>query len=260
MSPTGTDYRTFVKILYIHKYLHSNTIIMNSKHIALLVFSGSLLISACQQVKDFTNKAEAKNEIKNGKKEGKWMEYLDKDGFGTDDTAAPIYKLTVYKAGKPCGMIHGFYKSGKEYCEIPYVDSVTNGVEKNFYENGKLQFETTCTNGKVTGEKKWYYPSGALQMESYFTDDRENGVRKEYAENGKLQHETHYGDGKMNGVEKYYFDNGTEKLEITYTNDVRNGMAKDFYENGKVKSETLFADGMPGETKHYDENGNEVKK
>ena len=53
---------------------------------------------------DFTNKTEAKNQMTNGLKEGKWLEYLNEAGdFITDTNKATYYQLTVYKAGKPTG-------------------------------------------------------------------------------------------------------------------------------------------------------------
>ena len=59
-----------------------------------------LLCLACNGITDqgFTNKAEAKNQIINGLKEGKWIEYVDGQDKVTTDTNAPIYLLTFFFA------------------------------------------------------------------------------------------------------------------------------------------------------------------
>jgi len=53
----------------------------------------------------FTDKAEAKNELIAGVKEGKWVEYFDNSWKAVSDTAvADNYLLTEYRAGKPFGI------------------------------------------------------------------------------------------------------------------------------------------------------------
>jgi hypothetical protein len=44
----------------------------------------------------FTNKAEAQNEFVNGKKEGKWIEYVDSVGHITGETNSHYYALIIY--------------------------------------------------------------------------------------------------------------------------------------------------------------------
>jgi len=61
------------------------------KPLILILF----LCIACNNITEqgFTNKAEAKNEKINGLKEGKWIEYLDKQDSIISDTNAPYYRL-----------------------------------------------------------------------------------------------------------------------------------------------------------------------
>ena len=40
-----------------------------------------------------------------------------------------------------------------------------NGVEKEYFENGKLEMENIYTEGVANGMQKWYYPSGKLKTE-----------------------------------------------------------------------------------------------
>ncbi len=159
---------------------------MKQSLIALL--SVSLSFNACAPQKSitngFTNKAEAQNKIKNGLKEGKWIEYLDKNEVIIADTnAALLYYLTFYKAGSPCG------------------------IKREYYKNGKLYSEATFINGKLNGVSKGYYESGGLLFEIPLKDGKQNGVTKMYHENGKLQFETNFIDGKLISS-KHYDENG----------------------------------------------------
>jgi hypothetical protein len=148
----------------------------------LLIFLSFSLIGLGQNYPDsgFTNKAEAKNLMVNGLKEGKWVEYADDSSMDTEDTNAPYYVLTIYNAGKATGIVREYYKCGKLYIESPsLMDDKLNGVAKEYYESGILKEETPYTNNKT------------------------NGVEKEYYENGKLKRETPYNNGKTIVWKKY---------------------------------------------------------
>jgi antitoxin component YwqK of YwqJK toxin-antitoxin module len=188
----------------------------------------------------FTNKAEAKNLMVNGAKEGKWVEYIDTNYKVVSDSNAPYYSLTMYKAGKEYGIRHGYYKSGKLLFETPYVDGKVNGVDKGYYENGTLMYEATNTNGKLNGLYKDYYKNGKLETEAPFKNDSENGIEKDYDTNGILEQETPVAWSTEDSINI-------------------NGIQKGYYESGKLKYETTYANGVKGATKSYDENGKEIR-
>src|ERR1700722_4450990 len=119
----------------------------------------------------FTNKAEAKNLIVNGVKEGKWVEYFHIDEDAKTDTN---YSLTVYKADILYGIARGYW-------------------------NGKLMKETPYVNGKIDGVMKNYDVKGVLVRESHYTGGKKNGIEKGYLGNG-VYIEIPYIDGKINGV------------------------------------------------------------
>jgi antitoxin component YwqK of YwqJK toxin-antitoxin module len=183
----------------------------------------------------FTNKAEAKNEMRNGVKEGKWVEYVDSSFNTISDTNAPYYSLEIYKEGEVCGIYHAYYKSGKIRTEVPFTNGKKNGLLKEYYEGGELMSETP------------------------FIDDKENGVAKEYYENGELRTIMPYTYGDENGVGKFYYENGNLHFEIPFTNNKINGIVKKYYKSGNLESETTYIDGKEGLTINYDENGNEFK-
>ncbi|MGP8215648.1 MAG: toxin-antitoxin system YwqK family antitoxin [Bacteroidia bacterium] len=202
----------------------------------ILTLSFSLLTSSRAMAQDgFTNKAEARNEMKNKVKEGKWIEYISFSEEITQDTAAPTYRLTEYKSGKPFGIVREYYKNGKMKSETPYKDGKINGTIKGYYDTGILEYEKKINNDKKNGIQKMYYESGKLHFEYPYSNDTLVDTVKEYYENGRLKNTSPMEDGQQNGV------------------------AKSYYEDGKLKSEVNYSDGSPGSIRNYDENGNEIK-
>jgi antitoxin component YwqK of YwqJK toxin-antitoxin module len=157
----------------------------------------------------FVNKSEARNITIGGAKDGKWVEYLDSSFYASKDTNAPYYILTIYKLGKPFGVVRTYYKNRKLYCTTPYTDGVPNGVAKMFYKSGKLQSEIPYTDGKLNGMLKKYYESGNLGSESPFTDGHLDGLVEYYYEDGKIRTEIMYAGGKQ-GVIRNYDEKGNE--------------------------------------------------
>ena len=133
----------------------------------------------------FTNKAEAKNQMVNGVKEGKWMEY--DTCYENGDTI-----------GKPCGYRLTTYRDDRPY-----------GIIRDYDISGILKSEIPMKGGKETGLEKRYFDSGKLMMEASYVNDKRNGAVKEYYENGKLKSETLYINGKA-GETKSFDENGTE--------------------------------------------------
>jgi antitoxin component YwqK of YwqJK toxin-antitoxin module len=208
----------------------------------------------------FTNKAEAKNQMVNGLKEGKWVEHMDTNYDIVPDTNAPNYALTIYKAGKAFGISRGYYKSGKLLSETPYVDGKINGLEKGYYENGSLMYESPMINGKTNGVYKEYYLNGKLEMEGLYSNDSLH-IIKDYNENGILERITPYtfsnkDSCRIDGVQKSYYEDGKVREEVTYNNSKIIGISKEYYESGKLKSEVHWIDGkVSGDRKNYYESG-----
>ena len=267
----------------------------------ILILSLSYSLSAIGQNpldSGFTNKSEAKNLIVNGKKEGKWLEFLVRKFVvgGATYTDTFGYKLLMYKDGKPFGMVRGYnLENGRLHSETPYSEGKGNGIEKIYDENGKLgmeiplvndsingieklydvkngiQYDTPYINGKKNGIAKGFYKSGKLMYSYPYTNGVENGVFIDYYENGNIEFLRPFTNGKViNDTVKHFFDNGLLEWEMPYGNDKPNGVAKDFYMNGKLKSQTIYTNGVEGITtsydpkgkvtrKSYDELGNEIK-
>ncbi|HET6227815.1 MAG TPA: hypothetical protein VFF27_16140 [Bacteroidia bacterium] len=142
----------------------------------------------------FTNKAEAKNEIVKGIKEGKWMEYeiLRITMYMEPEVLDTIgYSLIFYKNGKPLGLARFYGLDGIFYVETPYLNGLKNGIEKS-YVNGKLHKESPYVDGVENGVEKEFYESGILKSESTIVNGELTGYVKQYYPNGKLQSITPY--------------------------------------------------------------------
>ena len=132
----------------------------------------------------FVNKAEAKNLIVNGKKEGKWVEFTDEYGEIVTDTTWIYYSLIIYKNGKAIGIARQYYSNGKLYVESRYRNGELNGIMKSYYENGKLEFEANYINNEPNGTANEYWQSGKLKCKHYFTMGAQNIKATCFDENG----------------------------------------------------------------------------
>ena len=105
------------------------------KFILIISLSFSLIAFGQADSLGFINKAEAKNLMVNGLKEGKWVEYLDFKGRTTSDTNAPDYMLTIYKKGVPIGIVRWYTKLQTLEQKVYYNDGIIDS-SKLFDEQG----------------------------------------------------------------------------------------------------------------------------
>ncbi len=203
---------------------------MRTLFISILIGLSFLRLPAFAQ--GFTNKADATNKLVEGKKDGKWLEYLDNYTLETNDMKeAKYYSLTVYKAG------------------------AYNGTRSVYYLSGKLFYKTIWVNNKLTDKvEKMYYESGQLMSEEALANGQPNGLHKQYYETGILQAETPYTNGKMNGLWKQYYASGKLKREIPMVNGLEDGEDKEYYESGQLKSKTVYTNDKPGVKENYNDN------
>ena len=182
---------------------------MNTKFISTLIAIIICAMTPAKAQQGFTNNAEAKNEIKNGHKDGKWIEYTGGTSIlRSDSEGAASYVLTMYKDDKPSGTVREYDMSGILIRETIYENGAINGIEKMYHENG-YHLETPYKNGKKEGIEKLFDDNGKLVSESPYKGDQQNGVAKEYYESGKLKSATTYKDG-VPGTTKNYDETGKE--------------------------------------------------
>lgn len=89
------------------------------------------------------------------------------------------------------------------------------GLQKEYYPNGKLKRQTNYKNGKLEGYHKVYYENGKLESEYPYKNDKLEGVVKDYSKNGKLEREHAYIGGQLE--EEY-----NQKLSFRISNNFTN--------------------------------------
>ena len=142
-----------------------------------------------------------------------------------------------------------------------------NGKGKEYYENGRIQFEGEylkgrrwngkgfdylgnydfeIKNGKGIGKEYNYFAS--LKFEGEYFNGLKNGKGKEYSDDGKLIFEGEYLNGKKISGKGY--DNGNMILLL------KKGKGTEYYNNGKIQFEGDYMDGKRWNGKGYDHKGN----
>ncbi len=145
---------------------------MNLKTVTITLATFGYFVLPAMAQKGFTSKAQAKNEMKNGVKNGNWLEYSDGTGKVVPDTSAPYYNLTVYKKGLKNGLENEFSKNGKLICSLPYKDDKLNGTAKYYDSKGKLTGETSFKDNNLNGVQKTYYESGKVKSQTTWTNNQ----------------------------------------------------------------------------------------
>jgi antitoxin component YwqK of YwqJK toxin-antitoxin module len=256
-----------------------------NQRIFICIFTFALLSCASFAQNGFFERDSASNQYSKGFKEGKWIEYLDSAGKTISKENAVYYRLIVYNAGKPYGLVHDFFPSGQLYFEgrimqlipeekydghcrwfydngvlykeIDYVKGEECGG-KGYFRSGNLWFvNAPCVNGLRNGITKWYYDgTGVQEWETPYVNGKIQGNEKAFYESGALEYTIPYVNGVMLGVKKFYYENGKLKAEEPWSNGKLNGLVKDYNEEGTLKETVQYLNGkINGYEKHYDTNG-----
>ena len=92
--------------------------------------------------------------------------------------------------------------------EITFVNGIKEGLEKEWFKNGKLRYEGNMKNNKEDGVSRYYHENGTLSWEVNYKNGVIEGLEKEWFENGKLRYEGNMKNNKVDGVSKEYCEHG----------------------------------------------------
>ncbi len=165
--------------------------------------------------------------------------------------------------------------------------STKDGLEKEFWPNGKLKTESFSKkgifysyfyfeNGHLGGSREmdlkgWpqytkdFYMDGKLLAETISQDNNVLKI-KEYYPSGQLSLDRIYKTNSKKVVDPKTgelmggMDVVAEKLYDEQGNILGNGIHKKYDESGKLRVETIYKDGRITDTQEYDENGNLITK
>ena len=129
-----------------------------------------------------------------------------------------------------------------------------DGVQKAYWENGKLKSELRYEDGKLNGECVWYDQNGALSAKGSYKDDVLDGVYTRWHPNGKVASEERYVNGKLDGEIKKWYDNGQLFQEGQYADGMMDGQWFIFYPSGALAGKADYKMGT-GKQTCYEESG-----
>lgn len=169
---------------------------------------------------------------KDGKPEGKWVEYIESN-------VGNIIRISNYVNGLREGQWTETMEDGTPRAASSYKEGKKDGVWITYRKgSGKPEKSTTYKNDLKYGEEIIYFTDGTIEKSINYIDDKRNGVTKEYYyDSGKAipKSEFTYKNGKQDGPYKRFDQNGKLKEEGNCENDTEI-YRKLYYPDGKLRS------------------------
>lgn len=211
------------------------------------------------KVTDSTGAIIEYGELVNEKKEGLWRTYFDnhiiytldeyhngkKNGYSQMHASdGRLLKEENYADDVLNGPVRHFSRDSKIKSEETYVNGVVVGRHRIYYPDGALQEDgNTNDKGLRDGVNKWYYNNGKLLVEYIYTNGDINGPTKSFYENGKLKAEGMMKDNYESGHWKEYSDSGLIKSEGDYVAGKKSGVWKQYNQEGILDKTQTWKDG-----------------
>jgi len=191
----------------------------------------------------------------NGKKEGCWVQYNEKN---------LLRGVTEYKNDKKNGIAVTLNAQGSLELEEHFVDDVYQGEIRKYLRGNYLSEVATYEKGVMNGEFKRYYSDkpGVLMEEATFVNGLKQGISKWYSNDGKILAQYTYDKGKFNGKNTQFHPNGNVMSEEEFENDTPVGTYKEYFDDGTtLKLTGKFTNGKRnGEWIEYNQSGQTVSK
>lgn len=199
----------------------------------------------------FNNNTQAVGKMKGETTVGKWFIYNEDGQLSSegnyDDKGERDQKWTWYH-------LNGSIKE-----TAWYENTMINGANHQFFENGKPNIVASYKKGKLDGEYLVYNDKGALIEKKYFKEGKLDGLYESFFKVGESLLEWHipYKNGEVVSIATEYYANGDVYNEIPFENGKRHGVDKKFHFNKKPSSEINYINGeLSGSYKTFHSNGN----
>jgi len=112
--------------------------------------------------------------------------------------------FSMNEAGRAEGVQKNFYEDGRLKNEVTYVDGRRDGPARQYYAHGQAESEITYKNNVKDGPSKWYYEDGILYQEVTFKAGKKHGLEKKYHNTGKIMAELYWAEGEvLPGLKEY---------------------------------------------------------
>ncbi len=111
-------------------------------------------------------------------------------------------------------------------------DSLLEGEQKVYYDNGMVHYIVEYKKGKANGRVREYSTDGKLYMDAVYADGHRNGQCTHFYKNGKPFEVSSYVNGEKEGIETKYYESGTVLATRVYKkNKVQPGL-KEYEKDG----------------------------
>lgn len=101
-----------------------------------------------------------------------------------------------------------FMSGEKLIKEVTFKNGIREGLNKNYYDDGRLKSTIWYSNNLKSDTARWYYPDGKVYRSTPYTSDKINGVQKKFHKNGSIMAEIPYKMGLRTPGLREYYDNG----------------------------------------------------
>jgi len=130
--------------------------------------------------------------------------------------------------------IYEYYDNGRLKSEISMVDSLRQGITKNYDKSGHLISKINYVNNRIHGVAFNYYPTGKVHSKLNYYEGRKNGNEIWYYESGKVFRISPFVDGRLNGVQQFFYESGHLMAEVPYQKGNPGVGVKEYNESGKL--------------------------
>jgi hypothetical protein len=123
--------------------------------------------------------------------------------------------------------------TGSQNPDLAKGDSLLEGEQKVFYDNGKIHYIVEYKKGKANGRVQEYSTDGKLYMDAVYVDGHRHGKCTHFYKNGKPFEVSNYVNGEKEGIETKYYESGAVLATRIYKkNKVQPGL-KEFEKDGR---------------------------
>ena len=181
----------------------------------------------------------------NDKKEEKWKEWYSYDVDDGPHVKEWLKKVGNYKNGEKNGAFEEYYVSGEKKLSTTYLNDKTNGIHKEWGEDGKLEVVYFYDNGNQDQTKVWW---SSVNIGDKSSDKIIKGqalyAKKNYIYLGKIPSEKwkYYDDPYFSGTGYKFNTNGNIIQEINCLNG-QIQLQLLYFDNGKLSAENKYDDG-----------------
>lgn len=138
------------------------------------------------------------------------------------------------------------YEEGVKILDQNYgADTLLNGVQRSWYEDGDKESMHNYVNGVKHGVQWGWYPDfdNSKQYREHYVNGLKEGRQIQWYENGHIMTIKNYSDDKLNGVQRGYYENGNKQYKYNYINGLFHGLQQVWSENGTVELQEHWVNG-----------------